>query len=284
MRPYTYHRPDTVEAALALRSSVANSLYIGGGTDLLVRIKSDELRPQALISLRSIKSLVGIEELPDGWRIGALTPVAAIAEHPKLHEQYPVLTQAAAALGSSQIRNTATIGGNLANASPCADLAPPLIVLGARLGIVGREGTKKTHMRGFFRGPRKPFLQDGQILADIWLKTPPANSHGWFKKRRRVHVDLALASVALWAQMDGDLLSNINIAAGAVAPIPLPLLNTRAVLQGEKLTPELIAQASAMAEREVKPISDVRASAEYRRHIVGVYVQRGLSWLLEEVS
>jgi CO/xanthine dehydrogenase FAD-binding subunit len=260
------------------------SLYISGGTDLLVRIKSNQLSPQALISLRSIKSLVGIDKTSAGWRIGALTPVAMIAEHQGLQEHYSLLTAAAAALGSSQIRNRATIGGNLANASPCADLAPPLTVLNAQLGIAGSKGRKEIPLRGFFCGPGDSLLNDCDILTDIFLESPPHSALGWFKKRRRVHVDLALVSVALWAEMDADVVSKISIAAGAVAPIPLPLSNTAAVLEGKKLTPELIEEARAIAEGEVKPITDVRASAEYRRHIIGVYVQRGLSWLLGEVS
>ncbi len=279
MMPFQYHKPRTLKEAWQLRDEHAGARYIAGGTDLMVKIKNKIAQPPALISLRSIEELRGIES-GEVMRIGALTPIREILEHPALQEQYPALVEACRALGGPQIRNVATIGGNLCNASPCADTAPPLLVHEAGIKLSGPQGEREVALDAFFRGPGEIDLAADEVLTSIVLPPPAPGTLAAFKKKRRVRMDLAQASVAVLLVMEGKRCTHARVAAGSVAPTPIRLKGVEALLEGAELTPALLEEARALAVKSVSPIDDIRCSASYRRQIVGVYLKREVMRLL----
>lgn len=283
MSAYDYHQPESLEDAFRLKKSIPESLYISGGTDLMVRIKKREMRPQALISLRSIPGLSGIEN-DKMVRIGAMTVVSELAKNPVLQGRYPVLVQAANALGSVQIRNVATIGGNLCNGSPAADLAPPLLVLQAKIQIQNGQTTRELPLDKFFLGPGETDLSQGEILTDILLESPKKNTKAIFLKKGRTGMDLAVASTAVLITTDEGRCREARVAVGSVASTPLRLSSVENILEGNSLSKELLDEAQKLAAESVSPISDVRASADYRCHLTVVLVRRALVKIHRELS
>jgi carbon-monoxide dehydrogenase medium subunit len=279
MRRFDYLRPKSLKEALQLKKNIAGAKYISGGTDLIVQIKNRELQPPALISLRSIPELATIE-INGGARIGALATISDIIQHRELGHNYPVLIEAAKRLGSVQIRNVATVGGNLCNCSPSADMALPLLVLEAKVRLQAAKTSREIPLSEFFKGPGESCLSSDEILTDILLDPPRQNAKATFLKKGRVKMDLALASLALLLEIEGGRCRKARIAAGSVAPIPLRLSKVETLLEGGAISKDLISKAQQLATKIVSPITDVRATEEYRRQIIGVYVKRGLEKVL----
>ena len=275
MRQFTYDMPQTIEEALRLKNEKTNSTYIAGGTDVMVQIKNRELRPSALISLRNIPDLVHIE-VDGGARIGALATIADILHHSALNRMFPILVAAATKIGSVQIRNVATIGGNLCNSSPSADMALPLLVCEAKVRLQSSEIKRDVPIEHFFRGPGESCLHRDEIMTDILLDRPDADTVGIFMKKGRVKMDLSVASVAMLCDIKGNLCRKIRVAAGSVAPTPTRLQRVEEFLEGSTLGDKTIHEAQKIAESSVAPITDIRSTEDYRREIVGVFVKRGL--------
>jgi len=279
MRRFDYLRPKSLKEALQQKKTIAGAKFISGGTDLLVQIKNRELQPPALISLRSIPGLAAIE-INGGARIGALATISDIIQHNELGLNYPVLVEAARRLGSVQIRNVATVGGNLCNCSPSADIALPLLVLEAKVKLQTAKANREIPLEEFFKGPGESCLSSDEILTDIILNPPHQKEKATFLKKGRVKMDLAIASLAVLLEMDGEECRKARIAAGSVAPVPLRLYKVEALLEGTTLSKDLMSKAQQLAREIVSPITDIRATEEYRRQIVGVYVKRGLEKIL----
>lgn len=279
MRRFDYLRPKSLKEALQQKKTIAGSKFISGGTDILVQIKNRELQPPALISLRSIPELATIE-INGGARIGALATISDIIQHNELGLNYPVLVEAARRLGSVQIRNVATVGGNLCNCSPSADMALPLLVLEAKVRLRTAKAKREIQISEFFKGPGESYLSSDEILTDILLDPPHQKAKATFLKKGRVKMDLAIASLAVLLEMEGGRCRKARIAAGSVAPMPLRLYKVEALLEDTALSKDLVSKAQQLAREIVSPITDVRATEEYRRQIVGVYVKRGLEKIL----
>jgi carbon-monoxide dehydrogenase medium subunit len=245
----------------------------------MVQIKNREIRPSALISLRNIPELSTIE-INGSARIGAAVTIRDIVQHPELGDVFPLLVEAAKRLGSVQIRNAATIGGNLSNCSPCADTATPLLVMEAKIKLQSPETTREIPIIDFFQGPGTSCLATDEIMTQISIETPSEKAQAVFFKKGRVKMDLAVASLALLLELDDDQCLKARIAAGSVAPVPMRLRAVEKLLEGQTITGEIMAAAQRMAEENISPITDIRSTAEYRRQIVGVYVKRGLEKLL----
>jgi CO/xanthine dehydrogenase FAD-binding subunit len=280
MKSFEYYKPLSLEEAWELRAKIPDSLFIAGGTDVLVSIKNNEFRPQALISLRSIPGLAGIET-GDTARIGALTTISDITQHPELGRRYPVLKEAARSLGSVQIRNVATIGGNLCNASPCADMALPLLVLEATVRLRSPKEIREVPISEFFKGQGKTCLSPHEIMTDVLLEPPRKNMKTCFMKKGRVKMDLAVASVAVLLEMEGKRCRKARIAAGSVAPVPLRLTKVEAMFEGAAVSGRTMARVQQLAEVNIVPITDIRSTEEYRRQITGILVKRALERALE---
>jgi carbon-monoxide dehydrogenase medium subunit len=276
LRHFDYYKPRSLDEALELKKKIPGSRFIAGGTDLMVQIKGGEVKPPALISLRSIPELLSVKVNGEA-RIGALVTVSELIRHPGLQLFSPLLVEAARRLGSPQIRNAATIGGNLCNCSPSADLALPLLVLEARVRIKSASDTQDVPVEDFFVGPGESCLSPDQILTDVFIDPPSKNTGAAFFKKGRVRMDLAVASAAVLLEINGGKCLKARVAAGSAAPVPLRLKKVEAQLEGAVLSPSLAQEARRLASESVSPISDVRGTEEYRRRIIGVYVQRSIA-------
>lgn len=280
MKRFDYLRPKSLEEALHLKKSIPDAMFISGGTDIMVQIKNNELQPPALISLRSIPELSKIT-INRNTKIGAVATISDILQDEELGSSYSTLIKAAKRLGSIQIRNVATIGGNLCNCSPCADMALPLLVLEAKVHIQSSGRSREIPISKLFIGPGESCLSSGEILTAVLLDPPRRNVKSAFLKMGRVKMDLAIASVAVLLEMEEERCVKARIAAGSVAPVPLRLPKVEALLEGAVLSKKIIPSAQKLAEESIAPITDLRATEEYRRQIVGVYVKRGLEKILE---
>jgi len=270
---FEYHRPTSLEEAWRLASSPGARL-VAGGTDVMVRLREGKITPTALVSLGRIAELARIEHGPPLF-IGAGVKVAEIEASVAVAAAMPVLAQAARSLGSVQIRNAATVGGNLCNASPCADLAPPLLVHEARVRLASAKGVREIPLDAFFVSPRVSVLEPGEILLGVVVPAAP-RARAAFVKKGRVQMDIALASIAVLLELDGGKCVRARVAAGSLGPRPMRLPETEKALEGRTLDDAAIAIARETAEREVRPISDVRAGAPYRQHLAGALLARAI--------
>ncbi|MCC6902506.1 MAG: xanthine dehydrogenase family protein subunit M [Polyangiaceae bacterium] len=277
--PFDYHRPATLEEAWRLAAADPEARFVAGGTDVMVRIREGKIAPRALISLSRISDLARIAIGPTVV-IGAGVRVAELERNASIRHALPVLSQAAALLGSTQIRNVATLGGNLCNASPCADLAPPLLVHDARARIATASGAREIPLATFFVGPRASVLAPGEVLSAVVVDPPAPTARAVFLKQGRVRMDIALASIAVLLDTDGRRCTQARVAAGSLGPCPMRLTETEAVLTSGTLDDATLARARAAAESEVRPITDVRAGADYRRHLAGALVERAVRSLM----
>jgi carbon-monoxide dehydrogenase medium subunit len=278
--PFEMYQPTSLqEASRLLKDKGAGGRFLAGGTDLVIAIKEKGLIPKYVVDLKKIPGVSGIREHADGSiTLGALTTMREIETDPLLNKKYPFLCQSAAEVGSIQIRNRATVGGNMANATPSADVAPSLIALNATAKIVDADGERIVALEEFFRGPGQSIMSPEEILTEITIpKTSPQLVGEYIKFSPRDMMDLAYVGVAVAYDMAADKrCSGVRIVLGAVAPTPIRTRNAEALLEGQLLTEELAAKVSAEAARESKPISDVRSSADYRRAMVEAMTKRAL--------
>ena len=278
-----YLRPSGLREALALAAEDPDARFVAGGTDLLPRLRSGAAGAHhgALISLRRIPQLRGISG-SETLRIGAATTLVELLEAPRIREGFPALAAAAGAVGSPQVRSVSTIGGNVANASPCADLAPTLLVAPAGSDIAGPRGSREVPDAEFFLDRRRPCLPRQELVPASPPARPPSSRRDRFVRRSRVRMDLAQVSIAVAVELDGGRCAVVRIAAGAVAPTPRRLTRAEALLRDELLGGQQIAAAAAAAAAEIAPISDLRASADMRRRLTAVLLGRALARLGEE--
>jgi CO/xanthine dehydrogenase FAD-binding subunit len=277
MEPNGYHRPRSLREALSRMAETPNARLIAGGTDLLVQQRKAKPRVAVpLISLRSVPELLCMDVDGDRLRIGSAVPLTDVAAWQGMCERFPVLVDSIRVLGSRQIRNVATLGGNLCNASPAADTAPALLVLHACVELVGLGGTRELPLADFLCGPGQTALQPGEILTAVILPAPPAGARMAFLRKGRVQMDLAIVILAVLLLMDDDVCVDARVAAGAVAPVPLRLGEAESILRGSQLDDATIDRARVAVGPAIAPISDLRSSAEYRRQLLSVYVKRGV--------
>lgn len=276
-----YRRVRSVDEILAVFTSSSHpARVLAGGTDLLTRLETDSPDRILVVDIGDVSELAGISSTGSGLRIGAATKLADIENSELLDGLWQVLARSAAQVGSPQIRNLATIGGNICNASPAADTVPPLLVLDAEVELISPRGVRKVPLVDFFVGPGKSILSEDEFLASILLPEPPPGALATYLKHSpRRAMDLAVVGVGvLLARMDGR--SEARIALGAVAPIPLRATHAESLLaEARQLNDPVIKQAARLAAQEAKPISDVRASAEYRTAMIEALVGRALRQL-----
>jgi xanthine dehydrogenase FAD-binding subunit len=259
-----------------------SATILAGGTDLLPRWQRGiAARPAVVASLRRLVDLSGVQRTGDEVRIGACTPLCDIATNPIIAAAAPVLASAAGRVACPQVRNRATIAGNLCNASPAADTAIPLLLLDAtldlaRLGPQGM-GVREVQMTEFFRGPGKTVLEPGELLTQIRFKSLPEGTFAaWDKFGTRPAMEIAVASVGVALRLEGATVRHARIAYGSVAPVPLRGRRAEGQLVGKLLASDSSERCVAAAREEIAPITDVRASADYRRQVTGVLLRRML--------
>ncbi len=277
MKSFVHVTPQSLpEAIFLLDKWKRQGQVIAGGTDLLLKMKAGVLEPMAVINIKQLPELKGISYEPQsGLKIGALTTVRELTRSAVIREHYPALLQAGSLLASEQIRSLATVGGNLCNAAPSADLAPPLMALGGVAHVVGTAGERLVPLGQFFQGPGRTVMAADELLQAIDLPVPMGTAV-YQRYTPRTLMDIAVAGVAVWAEFEADVCRAARIILGAVAPVPLRATDAEALIVGKPLTQSLIEQAAQAAAQECQPIDDIRSSAAYRRRMVAVLVRRGL--------
>jgi len=271
-----YVRVDTEEDLLdALRKDGA--WLLSGGTDLVVKMRSGLVRPKSLVDPAGVPELRGVKTTSGALRIGAATPLAEILASKDVAGRAPLLVDVVRTLGSIQIRHRATLGGNLANASPAADSAIPLLLYEAALELRSGDGDRTVPIGEFFLGPGRTLLRRGEYIRTVSI---PASRDDWLpffhKVGRRRALTIAIASVGGLAAAPRGSAVDVRLAAGSVAPVPLRLRSVERWLAGRALDDEAIAHAGELAAQEVSPIDDVRATAPYRRAVIRDLVVRFL--------
>ena len=284
MKPFEYLEASTVEEACCLLAEhKGRARLIGGGTDLFLAMKDRKITPEYIINLKTIPDPDYIRHDDDaGLRIGALATLSALETSTLIREKFPILSATVRKMAVPTIRNMATIGGNLCNAAPSADGAPPLIGLGAKVKIAGVNRERTINLEDFFVGPGQNALDTDEMLVEIQIADPPAHTRGvYLKLEPRTAVDIALAGVAVIITLDVQHLNIIDakIALGAVAPTPIRACRAEEVLKGKTINEPLMDRAAEVAAEESSPISDVRGSADYRRDMVKVLTKQALTEL-----
>ncbi|MEM2005075.1 MAG: xanthine dehydrogenase family protein subunit M [Zestosphaera sp.] len=262
-----YIRVSNLDEALQLLSQYGpEAKILAGGTDLLVDLKVGRCRPKVILDMSGVKDLRYIIDDGDKIRIGALTKVQEVVESPVVKAKAPLLTEALSELGSWQVRCMATVGGNLCNASPAADSAPPLLVHEAKAKLTSKQKTRTIKIEELITGPGKTALRPDELLEEIII---PRRGKGGssFIKIGRVAVDLAIASAATYVVVEDGVVSEIRVALGSVAPKPIRARGCEAMLKGRKINDDVLRAASEAVVNEVSPIDDVRSSAWYRREV-----------------
>lgn len=286
---FEYHTPLTTEDALKLLSEYGErGRVLAGGTDLLVAMKFRRDTPEHLINIKAIEALKGIsEDKSDLIRIGALTTLGEIEGSKVVAEKLPVLWDAVRVMASVQIRNLATVGGNLCSAWPSADTAPPLIALGASVMVRGAHGERAVLLEKFFQGPGKIDKKRDEILTEIQIPIPKENSSGaYLKLMRRNAMDLAIVGVAAQIELDPGRkkCNTARIALGAVANTPVRATGAEEAVENKPFDANRAAEAGRIASENVSPRSSIRASGEYRKEMVAVQVKKALIKSFERIQ
>ena len=268
---YELTAPGTLEAALALLASEPGKWRpFAGGTDLMVLLEAGKLGHKQFVSLWGIEELHGISESPDAVTVGALTTYHDVLRSRVLSHEFPMLAQAARETGGVATQNRGTLGGNIVNASPAADSPPALLAYDAELELTSSSGSRWVPYLGFHTGYKKTIMQPAEIVSRIRL---PRRRSGWHTQYRKVGTRKAQAiskvCIAVGVELDARVVRHSRIALGSVAPIPLRCIQTEALLEGQPLTPKLIAAARALIEAEIIPINDIRSTEDYRRRVAG---------------
>jgi len=277
VRRFDYYSPATLDEALTIaRERGDGGRFLAGGTDVLIHLKEGGLHPSYVVDLRGLRELEGIEERGDGLRIGAATTMADIAAHPAVRSRYASIADGAGVVGSVQTRNMATIGGNVCNAAPSADVSPGLVVHAARAVVRGPSGERRLAVEEFWTGPGGNVLAPGEICVAFEVPAPPTRSASVYQRHTpRKEMDIAVVGVAVYLALGGDgTLETARIALGAVAPTVIRAPEAEAALKGQRPEGEALTRAAEAAAAAARPIDDVRGTAEFRRYLVGVMTAR----------
>lgn len=281
-----YFRPETVEEVVSLLMRYGEEAKIlAGGTDLLVLMRSRSVVPRCVVDITRLPGLDYIKKEKTGTlKIGALATLRAVELSNLVKEGYPLLNEAVTRMANTQIRNMATVVGNICRASPSADTAPPLLALEASVEISGPDESRIVPLENFFTGPGETVLKSSEMVTEIIVPKLRTNTGTAFLRATRVAADLAKVSAASVVMVEDGTCKVARIALGAVAPTPIRARAAEDLLMGNKLEDRVIEEAASLAVEESKPISDVRSTEEYRREICKVLVSRAIKISLERAQ
>ena len=283
MKSFEFYEPTTLAEASRLFAE-EHAQLLAGGTDLVIGMKAYTETPESVISLQKIPGLTGITtEADNSISIGAMTKVREVELSEDIQQHHTALAEGASEIGSIQIRNLATIGGNIAHASPAADTVAGLLVADAQVDIASALGERSVPINELFTGPGQTVLAPGEIITRFRLPSPASGSH-YIKHKIREVMDLAFIGVAAAINMDNGTITDARIGLAAVAPTPIRAPEAENLLKGNAPTPELFEQAGEAAAAGCSPISDLRCSAEHRREMVDVLTRRTLQSALERAT
>ena len=274
-----YLKPKDLKELLKIMEKYKNRVtVIAGGTNLIPQMRNGEKSPELLVDLSDMKDLSYIKEENGSISIGAATTIAEVASNDIISSCSPILSSAARQLGNPLTRNRATIGGNLVNASPCADTAPPLLALEASIHIVSPERKERTvPLHKFFHGYKFTDLGEGEVITHITFVKPNDSTKGSHTKiGLRNASSICVTSVAVMIEMAGKVCKKARIALGSVAPIPIRAYRVEKLLEGQEIDSKLLDECSFVVKEDISPISDIRGSAEYRTYVTSVILKRNI--------
>lgn len=274
---FEYLSPTTLQQACALLAEHEGAArLVAGGTDLLVKMKHRGLAPKYVVGLKRVSGLDTVKfDKKKGLVIGAMAKLSQVSEHPDVRAHYPAVALAAQHTATVAIRNMGTVVGNLCNAAPSADNAPALLALNSTMHIVGPNHERDLPLDEFFKGPGITGLEPEEIVKEIRVPAPTGGA-AFEHISGRSKVDISAVNVGVWMLTEKSVIKEARIFLGAVAPIPMRASQTEAVILNQAASDELFEKAGAAAMKEASPITDVRATAEYRRKMVAVLTKRAL--------
>jgi len=277
-----YIAPNSLkEISKLLKRLKGKAALIAGGTNVIPDLRAKTIQPQVLIDISHLKNLSYVKEEKRRIRIGGLTPINELASSKIIRKVTPILSEAADQLGNPLVRNRATIAGNLVHASPAADTAVPLLALEATVILAGDGKPRQIPIDQFFRGVNQTALKADEILKEISFQKPNSNARlAYSKLGRRNAMAISLVSVAVLLEMENGKCKKARISLGAVAPKPVRAYGIEEMLEGKEITEKLIEACCEHVQKEINPITDIRASAEYRRAMASVLLRR----LIQEVT
>jgi carbon-monoxide dehydrogenase medium subunit len=274
--PFEFFEPKTVDEAVRFLDT-ANSKVMAGGVDLVLKMRLRLTLPDAVIGLQKIPGLDYIESNPAGLRFGALASIRQIELSPLVQKNWAVLYEAVHQIASVQTKTMGTAVGNLCVATPASDIAPPLFVLGAKVKIVGLNYEKLVPIENFFVAVGKTILEPNEIVTEIFVPGMPAGTGSAFLKAAKTADDIAKVNAAVTVTVTDKICKDARIALGSVAPTPIRVTEAEQALKGQKLDETMFARAAEAAADAVKPISDIRSTAKYRKEMVRVLVTDALA-------
>jgi CO/xanthine dehydrogenase FAD-binding subunit len=277
LKAFDFSAPTSMAEAIALLASGGRPL--AGGTDLIVQMREGRRAVGHVVDVKRIPDLIAVTETPDGGvGIGAALSVTRMAAHPAL-ARYPAIVESGRMIGSYQIQNRASIGGNVCNAAPSADAIPALVCLGARAVIAGPSGRREEPVETLFERPGRTRLAQGDLLLAIVLPPPPARSAAkYLRFTPRREMDIAVAGAGVWLRQDEHgVVTEARVCLASVAPTPIRAPSAERRLVGEVPSAALLDEAGSLAAQDARPISDTRGSAQYRRELVRVLTRRALA-------
>ena len=287
---FRYHRPETLDEAVRLINDSAKGVLLAGGTDLLVDLKQGKRSYQDVISLTRVTELGSIRVDGDTLVIGATVTHNQLVHSPVIREHCDAISEAAESIATEQIRNTATVGGNLCTAASCADTAPILMALGSAVEIVGKSGKRTVALGDFFVGHRSTALARGEILTAIHVPVPTAGMGAAYEKfGLRQAANISVASVAVMVSVQDDRVAEARFVMGAVAPTPKISARAYAAIKGQAVADllpgsRLTKQVGEAVAADAEPIDDLRGTADFRREITEVLAQRALTKALNRAT
>ena len=280
MNAFNYEAPSTLAEALKIMKAHGDKARpICGGTDLLIQMRAGVRQPDFVVDIKRVKEMRELKfNAKSGLRLGAAVPCIDVAENPEMQRHYPGLTEAAHLIGSLQIQNRASVGGNLCNGSPAADTTPALIALRARARIAGPRSEREVPVEEFVVSPGRTVLKPGELLVQLLIPAPaPHSSDAYLRFIPRNEMDIAVVGVGASVTLSGDTVKAARIGLGAVAATPLFAEQASESLIGKKLDENALAAAARLASQKASPIDDMRGTAEYRNHVTGVLTRRALT-------
>lgn len=274
----TYTAPATVDEACRILASSPAAKVFAGATDILPQAKAGRALPELLVDIKRIPRLSRIDATDEGWIIGAATPVASIVAESSFRSAYPGVAEAAALIGSDQIQNRATLGGNLCNSSPAADTGPPMVINEARAIVASSSGERSIPVSQLMVGPGQTSLAQGEFVVEFILpRLEPRRSDAYLRFTPRTEMDIAVAGVAARVTLDADgICSDAAVVLGAVAPTTVLVEEIGEVLVGTDLGEPALERAAELSRDACRPIDDKRGTKEYRRHLAGILTKRAL--------
>jgi CO/xanthine dehydrogenase FAD-binding subunit len=281
---FNYEAPSTLADALKIMKAHGDKARpICGGTDLLIQMRAGVRQPDFIVDIKRIKEMRELKfNARSGLRLGAAVSCIDVAENAEMQRHYPGLTEAAHLIGSLQIQNRASVGGNLCNGSPAADTTPALIALRARGRIVGPRSEREVPVEEFVVSPGRTILKPGELLVQLLIPAPaPHSSDAYLRFIPRNEMDIAVVGVGASVTLSGDTIKAARIGLGAVAATPLFADQASESLIGKKLDENALATAARLASEKASPIDDMRGTAEYRNHVTGVLTRRALTIAVE---